>query len=471
MKPIRLLAPALLLVAFGGVAHADCPFAPDASTTLPDLASDVDAAANATDAPCTATLGDVIGAATSSPEGKAWAAKMLGTLAAEAGHPLSDEQIAGLLADPSAADKLLVVSVPQVVEAAKGLNAASDAHGGADIKPPAYKLPQTVDFADAASYMDATRSAPTKVAGNVFYNDRPSDPSLVSDAQIKSNRAVAEILTRLSMNVGKARADQFTVTYKGHAHRTVDSLLRDLSAHGNTVTAKVNQRIANFIDLSMQKPDGTFCDVKAAVSIKTGLKDAAGNDIVVPATHSGLFVDIHGPDVDSTVAWFQGIDGTGFFPEGTSTRQAWVGGKDVEGYTGAQARKAVSAAGLWTSAVNDVVVEKKLPGGGYARTGICDDSVAMIQKLVTGRTTIYPLSMDHDLMGEYLDRKIAEGGPLAGKYQTLRDTMNALPSDVGTDSTQPARVLNSIPWGPGATPFPEADAARAALGAMVQPGS
>ncbi|HVO32019.1 MAG TPA: hypothetical protein VMV18_14840 [bacterium] len=462
MKALALTT-ATILTLVASVAHADCPFDPGASSELADLGTDVNAAAAAVPTPCTATLGDVIASATQTPEGAAFAKALISKLAAEAGKPLTDEQIAGLLASPNSVDDLLVASIPQVVKAAKDVQAASDARGGTPAKAPSYELPQKVDFAQAASMMKPTRSSREHVAGNVMYGDGPSDPSLVSDAQIQQNRALAEMLTRLSLNTGKAAADRFTVTYKGRDYSSVDGLLRALAANGNTVSSHITQRVANFIDLSLDHGDGTFCDVKAAVSIRTNQKDADGNDIVVPATHSGLFVDVKGPDMNATVAWFQGVDGTGFFPEGTSTRQAWVGGKDVEGYQGAQALKSVSAAAMWTSVVNDIVAEKKLPGFGYARTGICDDSVAMVQQLVTGRTTVYPLSMDHDLVGEYLDRKIAEGGPLAHRYQTLRNTMNALPSDVGTDPTQRERIIDSIPYGPGPTPFPSADHARAAL--------
>ena len=465
MKTLRTptLALTALIAMLGGsrLAFADCPFDPDASS-IATLTGDVDAAAAAIPeaAPCTATLGDVVAAASKSPEGKVYAAALLAKLGDVTGNPLSPAQIAGLLANPGAADALLAVSIPQVVAAAKAVN---EAHPATEPKKPNYTLPASVDLANAASYFDAGRSSTKPVFGNVLTGDRPSDAAAVSDAQVKSNKAMAEILTRLSMNTGAARADRFTVTYRGHDYRTIDGFTRALADNGNVVTATVNQRIANFIDLSIANADGTTCDVKAAVSIKTGYHAPDGAEVVVPATHSGLRIDVHGPDLEASASYFQGIDGTGFFPEGTSTRQAWVGFKDVEGYAGRKALKAISAAGMWTSVVNDVAAKEHLAGGGYGRTGICDDSVALIQQILTGRTTVYPLSMDHDLMGAYLDGKIAEGGRFAGRYRTLRSAMNALPSDAGSDATQPGRILDSIPYGAGPTPFPGADLARAVL--------
>src|SRR4051812_22011282 len=411
----------LAMLASSRLALADCPFNPDGSplATLTDDVAAVAAAEGsgetpAEEAPCTATLGDVIDAATKTPEGKVFMAGMLAKLGEATGKPLSPEQIAGLLPDPSAADKLLAVSIPQVVAAAKAANdaAAANPNAAAAPKAPDYKLPQSADLATAASFFPPDRSSRTHEFGNVYYGDGPSDPAEVSDAQVSSNKAMAEILTRLSLNTGKAHADQFSISYKGHPYHTIDSFTRALAANGNTVTATVNHRIANFIDLSIAKPDGSFCDVKAAVSIKTGYQTPDGADVEVPATHSGLRIDVSGPDLNATASYFQGIDGTGFFPEGTSSRQAWVGFKDAEAYSGGQALKAISAAGMWTSVVNEVADKDHLVGGGYGRTGICDDSVAMIQQLVTGRTTIYPLSMDHDLMGGFLDAKAAEGGPL-----------------------------------------------------------
>jgi hypothetical protein len=459
VAPFGLLA-AFALFASPAVAFADCPFAPDADA-LATLGGDVAAAAAAgAPAPCTATLGQVLQDANKTPEGRAYVQATAALVGAQLGRVLSPAEIDALLADPSAIDKLMTVDLASVVAGLRKAQAASDAAGRTNATPPAYKLPSTVDFAAAPSFFDNPKVKPSPIFGNVVHGDNSSD---ISDADAKSNKAIAEIFTRLAMNTGRPAADRFTVNYGGHAFQSVDGLTKALAKNGNTVTATVNQRIANFIDLHIANPDGTYCDVQTAVMIRTGYHAPDGSEITVPATHTGLHIEIHGPDANAAVAFFQGVDGTGFFPEGLSTKQAWVGGKDVETYGGAQAMKAISAAGLWTNVVNDITSTNHLLGEGYGRTGICDDSVAMIQKLVTGRTTIYPLSMDHDLVGAYLDAKAAAGGSLASRYATLRSTMNSLPLDTSANDSAASRIVSSLPFGDGPTPFPGADAARVVL--------
>ena len=152
MKTLRASTLLVLAMLAGSrIALADCPFNPDGSP-LETLTDDVHAAANASEAPCTATLGDVIGAASQTPEGRAYAAALLAKLGEATGNPLSPEQVQGLLADPSAADKLLAVSIPQVVAAAKAVNARGN---DAAPKAPSWSLPASADlgkFDDARTY-------------------------------------------------------------------------------------------------------------------------------------------------------------------------------------------------------------------------------------------------------------------------------------------------------------------------------
>lgn len=465
MKPIALFvaaaafAPTLALAQPVSVGCTVDPSNPD----LAALCTDVNGAAAAVPDPCgdsPMNLSEALDAAGNTPERAMLVKSVLGVVARETGREMSPAEIEAAIQDPRVLEGMMTVSIPQVVEGLKKAQAAAAANP--DAPPPAapdFKLPSGVDMANAGSYFDGAAEPPKAVSGGLFRGDKPSD---LPPEQVKAHRALGEVLNRLADNTGKPYADRFKVKYRGETYSTQKAFLDALERNGHTVTATVSQGIANFLDLFVAK-DGQLCEVEAAVRVRTGQLGPDGREVVVPAVHSGLKIRVSGPDVNGAVSFFQGVGGTGFFAEGLSKDQSWSGGRDIETFAGADARRAIAAAGLWRKVVNDTATESGLLGGGYGQTGICNDSVALLQQLVTGRTTIYPLAMDKDLMVKALDAKIAAGGSLAARWKEIRAAVLSLPRDTEADPTQPGRILDSIPFG-DTTPFPGADHARAVLG-------
>jgi len=228
----------------------------------------------------------------------------------------------------------------------------------------------------------------------------------------------------------------------------------------------VFQRVANFIDLREPNADGTSCPILATVMIDTGYKDASGAPITVPGVHSSLRFSISGPDASGDVDFYQGTDGTGFFAAGLNADRAYLGHQESDVFTGRDVVRAAGIASRWREAVASMSSGGNLLAGGYGQTGVCNDSVALIQTMLTGRTTLYPLAMNHGLVDGWLDTQIAKGGPDAAAWQRLRAGVDSLPADTAADPTQPARILSSLPFGPGPNAiFPGVDAARATLAA------
>lgn len=466
MKPIALfvaaaaLAPALAFAQPAGIGCTTDPSDPN----LAALCTDLTGAAEAVPDSCghsPLTLTDALQAAGNTPERAMLVKQVLGVVARETGRDVSAAEVEAAIQDPRVLESLMTVSIPQVVEGLAKAQAAAAANP--DPEPPAapdFKLPSGVDIANAGSYFDGGIEEPKAISGALFRGDKASD---LPAEQVKAHRALGEVLNRLADNNGKPYAERFKVKYRGESYTTQKAFLDALERNGHTVTATVSQGIANFLDLFVSK-DGQLCDVEGAVRIRTGLLDAEGREVIVPAVHSGLKIRVSGPDVNGAVSFFQGVGGTGFFAEGLGKDQSWVGGRDTESYAGKDARRAIEAAGLWRTVVNDTAAERGLLGGGYGQTGICNDSVALLQQLVTGRTTIYPLAMDKDLMVKALDAKIAADGPLTARWRELRSAVLSLPRDTEADPTQPGRILDSIPFGPDPTPFSGADHARAVLG-------
>ncbi len=450
------LAPAgLVLIA--SAAFADpCP----TETTAPaveTLAGALGAATAGCDQPV--TLGEALREGLPDAERATLIREIALAVTAQTGQPMSEEGIAALVDSPDGLGRLMTVGVPEIVANLRRAQAASDLRPPAPAAPE-WKLPNGVDLLAAPSYFDGAITPPQRIGGSLYRGDEAAS---IPAERVKANRALGEVLDRLADNAGKPVAERFGVRYRGRRYTTIAGLLGRLERTGHTVTARVSQGIANFIDLRLERPNGARCDVLTPVMIETGHRGPDGAEALVPAVHSGLKISIAGPDVDAGVSFFQGIGGTRFFADGTGRDQSWVGGREVERYDGASAIRAASFAGLWRASVNEVAESQHLFGGGYGQTGLCNDSVALIQMLVTGRTTIYPLAMDHDLMGRYLDAKARAVGALGAQYRALRRAVDRLPRDVQPDPTQPSRILESIPFPDGPTPFPQVDHARKVL--------
>ena len=115
--------------------------------------------------------------------------------------------------------------------------------------------------------------------------------------------------------------------------------------------------------------------------------------------------------------------------------------------------------------IKDASAGLGLVAAGYGVTGVCNDSVAVIQQAITGTTTAYPLLMrDDTLLGEFQKRLGDKNYRDDPEYRTLKQAIDELPSDVQANATSKQRAIASLPWAAGAEPFKSTAHARATLG-------
>jgi hypothetical protein len=213
-----------------------------------------------------------------------------------------------------------------------------------------------------------------------------------------------------------------------------------------------------------------FLDVPAPLMVKTGVKDALGKEAVVPAVHSEMVVSLksgpntRGPKFDADVKFFQGVSGTGFFPCNTTANPAWCGHVTQARLSGAKALEAITVAGAFTDVVNTTAKEKNLFADGYGITGVCNDSVAVVQQAVTGRADAYPLLMKDGVLYGALKERLHDANKADDPaYQAIKKAMAELPSDVQHNPSQKRRALASLPWAAGLEPFASSEEARKIL--------
>ncbi|GMU59977.1 MAG: hypothetical protein AMXMBFR34_17400 [Myxococcaceae bacterium] len=413
----------------------------------------------------------VLKAVGNSPQGQAALKEVLDGIKAKTGVEVPAELRAAVLANPEALTKALEVTPGQLSGGILGMNAAYQA---GKLKAPAESpklLPQKFDLKDLAS-LDVARpkSELKELAPGLFQGDLPS---AATDAQVKQNRVLAEVFHRLAGNASAADGQKFEVTYNGKSFSTLSDFTAALKKDGYEVNVRFDERIANFSNLKTAVP-GTnppkFVDVPAPLMIKTGIKDAGGKEALVPAVHSEMIISLKpgpntkGPKFEAELKYYQGVSATGFFPANVHADPSWCGRKTVGEASGDKALKAIKLAGAFTDLVNTTAKDKHLYAAGYGVTGVCNDSVAVVQQALTGKASQYPLLMkDSVLMGE-IDKRLSDANRADdATFKSLRNAIKDLPSDTRMTPSTKARALASLPWTEGKEPFQSSVDARRIL--------
>lgn len=412
--------------------------------------------------PDAVSLPTVLNAIGSSPQGAVALNKVLDQLKATTGINVTPELRASVLSNPASLTNALEISPGQLSAAVMGLNGVGTPKAAA---AKTNLLPQSFDFAAIDSVvLQRAKPEMKELAPGLFQGDLPS---ATTDAQLKRNRVVAEVFDRLSRNASLPADQQFSVTHKGQSFTSLDAFAGALKKDGFQVDVSFQQRIANFANLKTAVPGSNppvFLDVPAPLMIKTGIKDALGKQAIVPAVHSEMIISLKGPNLEANLKFYQGTDGTGFFPVGSFAEPSWCGKSVQAELKGDDAMKAISVAGAFSDLVNTTAAADKLYAGGYGVTGVCNDSVAIVQQAVTKRFDAYPLLMKDSVLHGELEGRLGDGNTTDdATYKAIRTAMREVPSDTRSNESQARRALSSLPWAPGREPFASSELARKIL--------
>lgn len=400
--------------------------------------------------------------------GAAAVEQLLGDFTAHTGLAVSPSLKNAVLAKPQRLADVLVATPKQLSSGIDLLNVAQKAGKLKPLPPKARALPKTFDAAKLEK-LDVKRPEYTlkELAPGLYQGDVKSD---LPDDQARRNIVTAEIFDRLADNAYDPPGKRFTIQYAGHGFTRLDNFLKALVADGHTIEARMEHRVANFANLKTKAPDGTVLDVPAALMVRTGISGAAGEEALVPTVHSELVFSIRksastkGPGIDADVKWYQGISGTGFFPVDLAKTPAWCGKTVSDTFSGAEALEAAVLAGLLGDVINTSAAAQQLAVGGYGATGVCNDSVAIVQHALSGAATPYPLLMRDAMLATELQQRLADADQKDDpRYAKLAASIAAVPSDDVPNPTARARALASLPWTEGQEPFESITRARQIL--------
>jgi hypothetical protein len=248
------------------------------------------------------------------------------------------------------------------------------------------------------------------------------------------SQQLADVLNRLSLNTLEG-SDAVTAEIGGKKATTPETLVQALMATGHSVEVSDARYFANFGHLHYKDQDVMmpfYVNSQIAIPGTNGVF-GPGRSLLVPVSHAEYEWQVRGPKVNADVSWYFGIDGKAEFRTMDTLDQAWVLGRHAHEYRDDDAVEVTRLVGKMLIAyMHQHLRRPDLPFGGYYPLGVCQDSVAAIERKMTGHDTLFPNTADGALWDDPRDAEINE-------------MMLAIPKDRNGLPPAPGRIFGSLP--------------------------
>lgn len=404
---------------------------------------------------------------------------LAGHVKAMTGHEVPPPLLEAACQDSELIDDMLQASVLDLSRGIDQLNQKPPDPSGGPTEPWRIDLAGSFRLTDLATVpLPPSAPAPQQIAPGLYQGDI----ALPMTARRRSNIVIASVLDRLADNSDIEQAgDRFHLDLGTGTTSRLEGFTKHLKATGHRVKLTIEHRIANFANLKAKDGSGAWVDVPATLLLKTGKRDAEGREARVPSVHSEAVFEIRPGEltepagaIDADIRWFQGISGTGFFPCDLDEFPNWCGQKVADTFHGDTALKGLEFCGLMSDAINASARRNGWKIAGYGVTGVCNDSVGIIQYILSridtgeGRITAYPLMMRDEALRPEFNQRLATGNRLdKAEVAELATAIEAVPSDVETNDSTFWRARICSPWPVGHEPLDDAAHANRVLQARL----
>ena len=242
------------------------------------------------------------------------------------------------------------------------------------------------------------------------------------------SQRLADVMNRLAMNGVEGSAPAM-VTISGASAKSPQELVQALIVSGHTVVVADARYFANFGHFHYQGND-----VMMPFWVNSGiLVPGTHRPLLVPVSHAEYEWTVRGPKINASISWYYGIDGKAEFRTMDTQDQAWVLGRHAHEYRDADALEVTRLVSLFEVAyAHQHLARPTLPFGGYYALGVCQDSVAAIEKKMTGTATLFPNTAETSFFDDPRDAEI----------NTL---IEAIPKDRAGRLPEPERIFGSLP--------------------------
>ena len=296
-----------------------------------------------------------------------------------------------------------------------------------DLGPYTLDKPETINL-DTPSTLPAftTDGLVSELGAGVIRGD--SANAQLAPLHAESQR-LADVLNRLSLNgtdgMALLNAKWNDERYASTPQGLIDALIQT----GESVTVSDARYFANFGHFHYKGQD-----VMMPFWVNSQIQVPGTNrPLLVPVSHAEYEWEIRGPKFNANVSWYFGIDGKAEFRVMDTQDQPWVMVRHAHEYTGEQAVEVTRLVGKMTVAyMHQHIARSALPFGGYYALGVCQDSIAAIEKKMTGKATLFPNTADAELFDDPRDAEV----------NTL---ITDIPKDRAGALPEPERIFGSLP--------------------------
>jgi hypothetical protein len=252
-----------------------------------------------------------------------------------------------------------------------------------------------------------------------------------SPQQRQLNSLVARVLNRLAAN----RLGDDPWSFEDCT--TSSSWLGQLQASGWQARAQLRCSVASFgLGASLPLEAGGWSQVPLALPIRTGLLGADGEEVQSLLPHSGLELELRGPEQLLRLQYYQGTEGLCGWEALNDLQRPWQNDRHNgtvhylgEPYEGERLQQLFDLLEVIALVHNHEASERQLLHGGYGSLGFCIDSSALIQQVMEGRCQLFPVLMG-GIWRERLLRRVEQLGAAAAPWlEPYRQALHDLPHD------------------------------------------
>jgi hypothetical protein len=249
-----------------------------------------------------------------------------------------------------------------------------------------------------------TEGLVSELGAGVVRGDGPNPKLAPMHAE---SQRLADVLNRLSLNALDGSA-ALTAAIAGETATSPEALVQALMATGHSVVVADARYFANFGHFHYKGQEVMMpFFVNSQIAIPETRRFGQKRSLLVPVSHAEYEWQVRGPKVNADVSWYFGIDGKAEFRTMDTLDQAWVLGRHAHEYRGGDAVEVTRLAGRMSIAyVHQHLTRPDLPFGGYYALGVCQDSVAAIERKMIGHDTLFPNTADGALWNDPRDAEI-----------------------------------------------------------------
>eukprot|EP01089_Gocevia_fonbrunei_P014853 TRINITY_DN4180_c0_g5_i1.p1 TRINITY_DN4180_c0_g5~~TRINITY_DN4180_c0_g5_i1.p1 ORF type:complete len:469 (-),score=103.51 TRINITY_DN4180_c0_g5_i1:61-1467(-) len=277
--------------------------------------------------------------------------------------------------------------------------------------------------------------------------------------QVTINVVMSLVFNQLTDNIHLSPSDPkyFVVKYLGDSYTSIDSFLNALRSKENfEVSTLLEWHIAQFFGIyqNVSGSDDLLC-AGDPVMVKTGIWNSDQTiEVTLPAAHSQWMFTINNSKISIELDWYQGDTSYGWYPSNLYKITGWSGRTVAWPISGDQAVYAAKLMSFTRDVFVAAAISNDLYDGGYGVTGVCDDSCAVIELVLFGKTLMYPLMIQKQFIVPEILRRIQLHDENEELYYSMLKAVNMLAQDwVGLNPTSVERAAASIVWAEGREPW------------------